>query len=249
MTARLARIVRHPLKSIGREDLPGADLVPGAWLPGDRVWAVAHANADLDGGWAPKKHFLRGVVAPSLMAATAALSADGTRLKLAHPETGTIDVAPDDAADWPALADWLAPIWPAEFPAPTRVYRAAEAHLSDVPEPWVSVHGTASHRAVEDRIGQPLSPDRWRGNLWIDGLAPWEEFGWIGRTIRVGGATLRVTERIGRCKATMANPETGRRDADTLAALATWGHKDFGVYAEVIEGGRIAVGDTVVVPA
>ena len=59
---------------------------------------------------------------------------------------------------------------------------------------------------------------------------------------------LRVTERIGRCKATMANPETGLRDADTLAALGTWGHQDFGVYAEVVEVGPIAVGDAVAVP-
>ena len=37
-------------------------------------------------------------------------------------------------------------------------------------------------------------------------------------------------------------------DADTLGALqATYGHQDFGVYARVITGGTIAVGDTVVV--
>lgn len=248
MTARLARIVRHPLKSIGREDLRDAELAPGEWLPGDRVWAIAHANASLDGGWAAKRNFLRGVVAPSLMAATARLSADGEHLHLDHPEAGEITVAPDDPADWPALREWLGAMWPTEFPAPDRVYRSTAAHLSDVPDPWISVHSTASHRAVEDRIGRTLSRDRWRGNLWIDGLAPWEEFGWIGRTVRIGGAVLRVTERIGRCKATMANPETGRRDADTLAALETWGHDDFGVYAEVVEGGPIAIGDPVAVP-
>jgi hypothetical protein len=42
----------------------------------------------------------------------------------------------------------------------------------------------------------------------------------------------------------MANPETGARDVDTLMHLRDgWGHQDFGVYAEVIEGGPIVVGD------
>jgi uncharacterized protein YcbX len=54
-----------------------------------------------------------------------------------------------------------------------------------------------------------------------------------------------VRERITRCKATTVSPATGRPDADTLGALESgWGHQDFGIYAEVIEGGRVAVGDT-----
>ena len=37
----------------------------------------------------------------------------------------------------------------------------------------------------------------------------------------------------------MANPETGRRDVDTLAALRAWEHQDFGVYAAVTSGGTL----------
>ena len=53
-----------------------------------------------------------------------------------------------------------------------------------------------------------------------------------------------MREIITRCKATTVDPDTGIEDADTLGALsAGWGHQDFGVYAEVVEGGRVAVGD------
>ena len=48
---------------------------------------------------------------------------------------------------------------------------------------------------------------------------------------------------IQRCRHTEANPETGRRDADTLGVLQSWGHRDMGVYAVVTQGGDIAVGD------
>jgi uncharacterized protein len=40
------------------------------------------------------------------------------------------------------------------------------------------------------------------------------------------------------------NPETAERDAEPPKWLRQhFGHADLGVYAEVIEGGRIAVGD------
>ena len=93
-------------------------------------------------------------------------------------------------------------------------------------------------------MGTPLAHDRWRGNLWIDGAEPFAEFGWIGRHIRIGGAVLRIEERITRCLATTVNPLTGLRDADTLGALeAAYGHQDFGVYAVVVEGGTLRLGD------
>jgi uncharacterized protein YcbX len=89
--------------------------------------------------------------------------------------------------------------------------------------------------------------ERFRGNVWLDGLAPWAEFNLVGSDICVGGATLRIRERITRCKATTVDPETGVSDADTLGALeAGWGHQDFGVYAEVVTGGAVAVGDPAV---
>jgi uncharacterized protein len=43
--------------------------------------------------------------------------------------------------------------------------------------------------------------------------------------------------------ATKVDPETGAVRGDTLAALESgYGHQDFGVYARVIAGGEIAVG-------
>ena len=66
----------------------------------------------------------------------------------------------------------------------------------------------------------------------------------VGRRLRIGGAVLSVEVRIGRCLATATDPETGQRDADTLGALrAGWGAQEFGVYAEVVSGGRVALGD------
>lgn len=244
MSLELVHIWRHPLKAIGREVLTSVDLKTGAWLPFDRVWAVAHDRSKLTTGWAKKINFLRGVTEPALMAATAKLGEDGETLTLDHPQAGHVTFRPDADADWPVVADWLAQIWPGDLPAPTGIYRAGNAHLTDVEGAWVSLHTVASHQAVETALGRDLSIHRWRGNLWLDGAEAWAEKDWVGRRLKIGAATLEIKVEITRCKATMANPETGVRDADTLGALQGFGHQEFGVYAEVVESGTIALGDT-----
>ena len=247
--ARLAALVRHPVKSVGFEELAEAVLTPGRLLPGDRAWAVAHVAAELPAGdgWAPKRNFLRGVAGPELMAVRAE-TLEGGRLRLIHPRAGTLEF--DPATEGERLVAWLAPLWPDTRPAPQRLVRAPETGLADGPDPWLSVLSTVSLRVLGQRMGRALSMHRFRGNLWLDGLAPWEEFDLIGRRLRVGGAVLEVTERITRCQATTANPETGRCDADTLGALeAAYGHTDFGVFAAVVAGGPVRRGDRVEVLA
>jgi uncharacterized protein YcbX len=55
-----------------------------------------------------------------------------------------------------------------------------------------------------------------------------------------------VVKRIVRCAATEVDPGTGIRDLEIPRTLMkAYGHADCGVYAEVIEGGPIAVGDEV----
>ncbi len=112
--------------------------------------------------------------------------------------------------------------------------RPAANGMTDTDFPSLSLLNTASNDALSSVMGQPLSMARWRGNIHIDGLAPWAEQGWIGQRLRIGTVEFDVREEIRRCLATTANPETGKRDADTLGALnTTFGHQNFGVYAVV----------------
>lgn len=245
MTAQLAHIFRHPIKSHGREALASVRLSEGRCLPFDRLWAVAHARARLEDGWTPCQMFTRAAKSPALMAITARLDEAERRVTLAHPERGEITLSPDDPADLPGFLDWVRPLCAPDRPPPARIVSAGRG-MTDSPFESISILGLAALRALGQRLGRPLSPDRFRGNLWIEGIAPLEEFDWVGREITVGAARLKVVEPITRCTAIEANPETGRRDAPVLAALEhAYGHQEFGVYAEVVEGGEIAPGDAV----
>lgn len=242
MKGAVTSLWRHPIKSHGREQLSNVTLIPGQAMPGDRVWAVAHEASKADGSeWVSCANFSRVAKAPELMAMTAQLNGD--QVTLMHPKRPDLTFAPDTQAH--LFLDWVKPLMPENRAASARILRVPGRGMTDSDFPSVTLCNTASHRAVETQMGQDLSISRWRGNLWFEGLPEWVEFDWMDRDVQIGDVILRVRERTERCAATTTNPETGARDADTLAALQTWGHKDFSVRAEVIQGGDIRIGDEV----
>lgn len=245
MTARLSLICRHPIKSHGREDLASVRLLAGEALPWDRFWAVAHEAAKLREGWSPCVNFARGAKAPALMAITCDFDEASRTITLHHPERGSHRFRPDAAEDLPGFLDWVRPLNPADRAQPQRLVTAGRA-MTDSDWPSVSILNLASLADLSARMGLQLSPHRFRGNLWVEGWAPWSEWDLLGRRIRIGDTVLELRERITRCNATRVDVETGCLEGDTLTSLRDhFGHQDFGLYAEVIEGGTISLGQEV----
>ncbi|MBV7394920.1 MOSC domain-containing protein [Mameliella sediminis] len=244
MTRSLTAIWRFPIKSHGREELDAVSLVTGQSLPWDRQWAVAHDQSDADGSkWVSCNHFSRGSKAPALAAITARLDETSGTVTLSHPDRDDLTLNPDAEGD--RLVAWAGGFIPENRAPSARVIRGRTQGFTDSDFPSITLCNLSSHRAVEQRLGYALSIHRWRGNLWFDGGAPWEEFDWIDREVQIGEAVLIPRERTDRCLATHNNPDTGRRDHDVLGALDHWDHRDFSVRAEVVRSGRIALGDRV----
>ena len=247
MTKTVTNIWRHPLKSHGREALDSVTMIAGQTMPGDRVWAVAHEASKADETeWSPCANFTIGSKAPQLMAIDARLDDASGQLTLSHPNQPDLSFDPDAAEDLSRFLDWGRPLTPPERAASARIVRVPGRGMTDTSFPSVSLCNWSSHRAVETAIGHDLSPLRWRGNIWFDLGQPWVENDLIGQKVQIGDAVFLVREHVKRCRATTANPETGARDADTLKTLKeNWGHQNFSVYAEVLSGGDIQLGDSV----
>lgn len=92
---------------------------------------------------------------------------------------------------------------------------------------------------------------RFRMLIDVDGIGPHEEDEWLGREVRIGRALVRFIAQVDRCAITTQNPDTGDPDLDTLRTIKAYrgvrdGKRlDFGIYGEVVEPGRIRVGDAV----
>lgn len=241
MTLTVTSLWRHPIKAHGREEVSEVTLVPGQSMPGDRLWAVAHEAAKLDGtNWVRCVNFTRGASSPKLMAITCKTEAH--KLRLSHPDLADLVIDPN--VDQEAFLTWVAPLVSEDRPKAVKLIEASEQGFTDSSWPSLTLCNHASHTAVEEQLSQVLSIHRWRGNVWFEGAPAWDELDWVGRDLRLGEAVVSVRERTERCMATTANPETGLRDADTLGALQSFGHKDFSVKIAVTQGGVVRVGDT-----
>lgn len=240
----LATIWRHTIKSHGRETLHNVALTADQTMPGDRVWAIAHDASKAESTeWSQCANFSRGSKAPSLMAISSTFDQESGIVTLTHPTKDALQFDPN--TDEQVFLDWVAPLMPQDRARSARILRVPDRGMTDTDYPSISLIGNASLSALSEKMTQDIAPERFRANIWLDGTRPFQEFDWIGKTLAIGDVRLEVTEPIVRCLATTANPATGQRDANTLDALQThWGHKNFGIYARVVTGGNIAIGDT-----
>lgn len=247
--ADLVQIWRHPIKAHGFEALDTSDVKSNETLPWDRNWAVTHeATKAKDGGWAHCANFSRGAKAPHLMAIAAKLDTDTATMTCSHPDLEALVFRPDDAEDVARFVDWIAPLMPTDRTATTGLIRATEQGMTDTSFPSISIGNLATLRVLEQLAGQELDTRRFRLNFWVEGLAPYEELEWLGKDLTIGDVTFHAEDRITRCSSTMANPETGRRDADPVAVMDKhWSHHDFGIALIAQADGKVSLGDKVTI--
>jgi hypothetical protein len=108
----------------------------------------------------------------------------------------------------------------------------------------VSIINQASVEWLEWVSAMTLSGLRFRGNLYVSGLEPWEEFSLTGKTVRIGKTRLKLLRPALRCAATSADPWTGDTSIEVPGMMRHYlGHMFCGIYAKVLEGGDIFEGD------
>jgi uncharacterized protein YcbX len=251
--AKIHAIYRYPVKGLSPEQLGRARLKAGEYFPGDRLFAIENGPSGFDPAapeHQPKIKFL-------MLARNERLAALRTRYEdesgtLAIEQDGRTAVRVDLSSKEGRLAveAFFRRFMPADLRGPPKVLAAPSGYrFTDSRTGFVSIINLASVAAIETVVGAPVHPLRFRGNLLVDGWPAWREFDLVDREIAIGGARLRVTKRIVRCAATNVDPDTGIRDLAIPARLMqTFDHMDCGVYAEVIAGGDIAPGSSVVIP-
>lgn len=255
--ASLTRIARFPVKGLSAQPLEQAQLTPDQPIAGDRRFALAHGASAFDPAqprWEKKANFLTWVRNPKIAALHCAFDPSGTRITVADPEPETSDDGIDNAdlttpEGRAALARLVAFLLDEkETRGKVEVVEAPETWFSDVPQPFLSIQNTASIADLGKHLGPthgnaPVDWRRFRANLLIDGFPAWAERDWIGKRLRIGMAVLQVEEAIGRCVATHINPDTAEKNLPVLDILQqAYGNTDCGVYARVVEGGLVRLG-------
>lgn len=247
--ARIDAIYRYPVKGLSPQALPQVHLAPGATLPADRLYAIENGPSGFDPAapaYFPKICFLMlmrnerlGALRTDYDEASHTLTIQSEGREAARGDLRTKEGRL-------AIEAFFRRYIPDELRGPPKVIHGEGHSFSDVAKKVVSIINLASVAAVENAAGAPVNPLRFRGNVYVDGWPAWREFDLVGAEIAMGGARLKVVKRIVRCAATEVDPATGIRDLEIPRMLMQgFGHADCGVYAEVIVGGDIAVGDRI----
>ena len=246
--AKIQAIYRYPVKGLSPEPLARTQLEVMETLPADRLYAIENGPSGFEPTaprHQPKQRYLMLMRNERLARLRTRFQDTSHTLTI---ETEGHEVARGDlrtSEGRAAIEAFLAGFCADELRGPPRVLHAPGFSFSDVARKVVSIINLASVAAIEDVVGRPVHPLRFRGNVYVTGWPAWHEFDFLGQEITVArGPRLKVIKRIVRCAATNVDPDTGIRDLsipDTL--MRSFGHADCGVYGEVVEGGEIAVGD------
>ena len=248
-SAQIAGIYRYPVKGLSPEQLSCAALEPGQTLLADRRYAVENGPCGFDPAepkWMPKPHFL--MLQRDEWLAALRTHFDDENNVLTIRQNGAIAAQGDlETADGrAAIEQFFASQHAGEIKGPPKILTSPGHSFSDVAHKVVSIINLASLRAIENMVGQAVHPLRFRANLYVEGWPAWHEFEQLDRTLAIGGTRLKVVKRIKRCAAVNVDPHTAERDLSIPHELMRrLGHQDCGIYAEVIAGGEVSVGDTI----
>jgi len=247
--AQIASLYRYPVKGLSPEPLPSVLLEVGQTFPADRRYAIENGPSGFDPTapeWLPKSYFLM-LMRNERLAGLQTRFEDRTNLLTIEEGGGGAARGDLETAEGrAAIEQFFTANFAGDLKGPPKVLSGGGHSFSDVARKVVSIINLASVGAIEGIVHQGVHPLRFRANLYVNGWPAWHEFDLLDQTLAIGDARLKVVKRIVRCAAVNVDPESAARDLDIPHALMRrFGHADCGVYAEVIAGGTIGVGDAI----
>jgi MOSC domain-containing protein len=246
---RIEYLYRYPVKGLTAEALEVAEVEAGGCIPWDRAFALAQGDALFDPNqpqWLQKANFMCQMKNARIAGLFSFFEPRTGMLAIRAPDGSAVVENALSEAGRERIGAFLTAFLGDEARGQPRFHHVSGHSFCDQRHKVVSLINLASLRDYEAKVGARRHRRRFRSNIWFSGAPAWSERSWVGQQLQVGGAVLRVTRPITRCPATEVNPETAERDARPLDELRQlYGHVELGVHAQVVEGGRFAVGDAI----
>ena len=112
----------------------------------------------------------------------------------------------------------------------------------------VSLINIQSINDFQKKIDKKVEISRFRGNICIDGIKPWKEREWIGKTIKINNISFKVEKNIPRCVAINLKPKTDDNSLNLLQSLKkTYDHFEMGIYLTALSDGEIRIGNKLII--
>ena len=117
-----------------------------------------------------------------------------------------------------------------------------------MPENSVSLINKKSIDDFSKRVSADIEFERFRANIYIDGLDAWAERTWIGKSIKINNVDFVVLDEISRCSATNLKPSTDMVTFNLPNQLKkNYDHINMGLYLVPLQNGVISKGDKLII--
>lgn len=256
----IAALYRYPMKGFTAESCDVLTVLDEGRIAGDRVLGIRFANSSvMNYGWSKKNQFIALMNTPGLACLNLQFDHKALRLRIRVADSVVLEEALDDMGRKriaAAIENYVLkldenPLSSHSERIPLQVVGdGTTARYQDSEAGKITLHSRESLAAVATAVGDAnLSEHRFRSNIVIEGLEAWEEQSWVGHKIRIGAVTFDVLAPKGRCLATHANPNSGKRDLPILKTLTRAFDQKKPNFAIAMltqgAGGQIHVGDEV----
>lgn len=224
----MSELWRYPVKSMAGEALSQAEIGRHG-VHGDRRWAFLRADVPRSGfPWLTIREEPR--LAQCCPRLRDPARPDHTDVLVRTPSGAELDVTD------PALSAQLAP--------GARAIKQDRGVFDALPLSLLSVQSVT---AIAELVGRELDIRRFRPNIVVEARssAEFPEDAWVGATVQIGTARVRVDARDQRCVVPNVDPDTSERDPSILRAIARERQADLGVYGTTVRPGQVRIGDRV----
>ena len=110
----------------------------------------------------------------------------------------------------------------------------------------ISLINNKSIQDFKNKINQEIEIQRFRGNIYINGIDAWEEQNWIGKIIKINDVSFKVEKKIPRCVAINLKPNSDDKSLNLLQSLKkNYNHFDMGIYLTALNDGQINIGEKI----
>ncbi len=249
-------IWRYPVKGMRGEEIPHV-YAGFAGLMGDRLYGVIAADGDPAFPWHTGRDQEEFV------------------LYKARYQSGADLLLPKDLDAFEGLAPGIKPVEPdaeafkvdvetpegksfdiesAEFLADLQATtgRSLRVHMTQKGQHDcrpLSIFSLSAAAKLGEELGMEIDKRRFRANFYVEWEGqsdPYYEFSLVGKTVRVGDKLeVAIIERDPRCKMITLDPDTAEESPKVLAHVSRNHGGDAGVFAAVLQEGRVKKGDPI----
>ena len=259
MSISISSINYCPVKSISFQSLKSCEIRKNIGIVGDRIFAFSK-GLDLNqaklfeqkleerrGKW---NKILTLKNSPSLNKYNFML--DNNKLTLTQNNNQILTISIDETGEYELLSNKILEL-ESSLQKPISLMKNMDIPFFDtsISNKTVLTHSISliNNRSIKDfknKTNQEIETQRFRGNIFVEGIEAWEERNWIGKIIKINDISFKVEKNIPRCVAINLKPNSDDNSLNLLQALKkNYSHFDMGVYLTALDDGLINIGDDI----